>query len=50
MTQGKIERYHRSMKNVVRLENHYTPWSWNGRLLASWIITTTSGSTRPSAM
>jgi putative transposase len=26
MTQGKIERYHRSMKNVVRLENHYTPW------------------------
>ena len=23
MTQGKIERYHRSMKNVVRLENHY---------------------------
>jgi len=26
MTQGKIERYHRSMKNVVRLENYYTPW------------------------
>jgi putative transposase len=26
MTQGKIERYHRSMKNVVRLENHYNPW------------------------
>jgi transposase InsO family protein len=26
MTQGKIERYHRSMKNVVRLENHYSPW------------------------
>jgi hypothetical protein len=25
MTQGKIERYHRSMKNVVRLENHYSP-------------------------
>jgi putative transposase len=22
MTQGRIERYHRSMKNVVRLENH----------------------------
>jgi transposase InsO family protein len=26
MTQGKIECYHRSMKNVVRLENHYSPW------------------------
>jgi transposase InsO family protein len=25
MTQGKIERYHRSMKNVVLLENYYTP-------------------------
>lgn len=22
-TQGKIERYHRSMKNVVKLENYY---------------------------
>ena len=26
MPQGKIERYHPSMKNVVRLENHYSPW------------------------
>ncbi len=26
-TQGKIERYHRSMKNVVKLENYYTPQS-----------------------
>jgi putative transposase len=25
MTQSKIERYHRSMKNVVRLENYYNP-------------------------
>jgi len=25
-TQGKIERYHRSMKNVVKLENYYFPW------------------------
>ena len=25
-TQGKIERYHRSMKNVVKLENYYSPW------------------------
>jgi putative transposase len=24
-TQGKIERYHRSMKNVIKLENYYCP-------------------------
>jgi putative transposase len=24
-TQGKIERYHRSMKNVVKLDNYYSP-------------------------
>ena len=24
-TQGKIERYHRSMKNVIKLENYYNP-------------------------
>ena len=26
MTQGKIERYHRSMKNVIKLQNYYLPW------------------------
>lgn len=26
MTQGKIERYHRTLKNVVNLENYYLPW------------------------
>ena len=26
MTQGKIERYHRSMKSVIKLENYYFPW------------------------
>lgn len=26
MTQGKIERYHRSMKNVVKLEQYRSPW------------------------
>ena len=24
-TQGKIERYHRSLKNVINLEQHYLP-------------------------
>ena len=26
MTQGKIERYHRSMKNLVNLQKYYFPW------------------------
>jgi len=26
MTQGKIERYHRSLKNVVKLDHDYSPW------------------------
>ena len=26
MTQGKIERYQRSLKNVVKLEHYYMPW------------------------
>jgi putative transposase len=26
MTQGKIERYHRSLKNLLCLENYYFPW------------------------
>jgi putative transposase len=26
MTQGKIERYHRSMKNVVKLDVYFFPW------------------------
>ena len=25
-TQGKIERWHRSMKNVIKLDNYYFPW------------------------
>ena len=25
MTQGKIERYHRSLKNQILLENYYLP-------------------------
>jgi putative transposase len=31
-TQGKIERYHRSMKNVVKLENYYLPGDLTNRL------------------
>lgn len=32
MTQGKIERYHRTLKNVVTLRNYYLPWELEGQL------------------
>jgi len=31
-TQGKIERYHRTMKNIVKLENYYFPDDLRARL------------------
>ena len=31
-TQGKIERYHRSMKNIIKLENYYSPGQLEYRL------------------
>ena len=31
-TQGKIERWHRTMKNVVKLENYYFPWELESAL------------------
>ena len=36
MTQGKIERYHRSMKNVVKLEHYYYPWELE-QAIAQWV-------------
>jgi len=35
-TQGKIERYHRSMKNVVKLDNYYLPGDLE-RAIAEWV-------------
>jgi len=32
MTQGKIERYHRTMKNVVKLDTYYYPWELENEL------------------
>ena len=32
MAQGKIERYHRSMKNQILLENYYLPGQLEARL------------------
>ena len=36
MTQGKIERYHRSMKNVLLLEHYYSPDELRKRL-TEWV-------------
>ena len=36
MTQGKIERWHRSMKNVVKLQHYYSP-SELERAIAEWV-------------
>ena len=35
-TQGKIERYHRSMKNVVNLEHYYYPWELE-QAISKWV-------------
>ena len=35
-TQGKIERYHRSMKNVILLDNYYTPSELEYRI-SEWV-------------
>jgi putative transposase len=34
MTQGKIERYHRSMKNIVKLDTFYFPWDLEAAVAA----------------
>jgi transposase InsO family protein len=36
MAQGKIERYHRSMKNIVKLQNYYSP-SELGQSIAEFV-------------
>jgi putative transposase len=36
MTQGKIERWHRSMKNVIKLQNYYAP-SELEQAIAEWV-------------
>ena len=37
MTQGKIERWHRSMKNVVKLQNYYTPEELE-QAIVEWVV------------
>lgn len=44
-TQGKIERYHRTMKNVIKLENYYTPKTSLEKISEHLWITTTIADT-----
>jgi hypothetical protein len=46
MTQGKIERYDRFMKNQILLENYYLPDQFEARLAESSITTTSDVTTR----
>src|SRR6266545_4922332 len=46
MTQGKIERYHRSMKNRILLENYYLPGQLEQSIESSSSTTTTVDTTR----
>jgi putative transposase len=36
MTQGKMERYHRSMKNLILLDNYYSPAEL-GAHISEWV-------------
>ena len=49
-TQGKIERYHRTMKNIFRLEHYYSPEELETQIAAFGIITTTTGIMSPWIM
>jgi transposase InsO family protein len=47
-TQGKIERYHRSLKNAVRLQHYYFPGELEAVVGDFFATTTTSATTRRS--
>jgi len=46
MTQGKIERYHGPMENVVKLQNYYFPWELEREILRFEDYTITIGTTK----
>lgn len=49
-TQGKIERYHRSMKSIVKLDTTFSLRCWSKPLLILWLTTITSAITNRSIM
>src|SRR5262245_4518680 len=48
MTQGKIERWHLSLKSRILLDNYYLPGTSNAPSWPSSITTTTTATTRAS--
>ena len=50
MTQSKIERYHRSLKNRILLEHYYLPGNWKRVSPSSSTSTTTDATTRAWAI
>ena len=50
MTQGKIERWHQTLKNRILLENYYLPGDLKPRSRPLWRTTTTAAITRASTI
>jgi transposase InsO family protein len=49
-TQGKIERWHQTLKNRIPLEHHYPPGDLERQVAALWRITTMPAITRASTI
>jgi hypothetical protein len=45
-TQGKIERWHQTLKNRILLENYFLPGDLEAQIEVFVVITTTSVTTR----
>jgi hypothetical protein len=50
MTQGKIERWHLTLKNRILLENYYLPGELEARIEAFVATTITCATTRASTI
>ena len=50
MTQGKIERWHQTLKNRILLENYYLPGDLQAQSRPSWPTTTIAAITRASTI
>jgi hypothetical protein len=50
MTQGKIERWHQTLKNRILLENYYLPGDLEAQMMSLRPTTTTAATTRASVI
>jgi putative transposase len=46
-TQGKIERYHRSLKNIIELDNYWLPEELESQIRPLWTFTITGAIMKP---